>query len=352
MSLNDDALRKLYHAVEQSPMSVVITDTLGNIEYVNPKFEQVTGYGKDEVIGKNPRVLKSGETPGGEYARLWRTITSGGEWRGEFHNRRKDGHLYWELASISPVKDDTGKIISFIAVKEDITERKRIEQALNESEEKFRKITQAAKDGIVMIDDAGMVTFWNESATDIFGYDETEMLGKDLHRVLAPAKFEESHRKGLENFIRTGEGSMVGSTRELRALHKEGYELPIELSLSSVKIDEKWHGIGLVRDIRERQKAEKQAREAERDRVLIEMAGAAAHEINQPLSVISGLCQTLLELTEPESELGEDLKYMFEAAREIEHIVVRMQRLNAYKTKEYVGSARVVDLDGLDEIST
>ncbi len=126
-------LRKLSMAVEQSPATVVITDTHGKIEYVNPKFIRLTGYTPEEAIGQNPRVLKSGETPPAVYEELWETILSGKEWHGEFHNKKKNGELYWESALIAPVKDDSGKIKHFIAVKEDITERKRAEQELKEA---------------------------------------------------------------------------------------------------------------------------------------------------------------------------------------------------------------------------
>ncbi len=123
-------LHKLSQAVEQSPVSIIVTDAAGNIEYVNPKFTQVTGYTQDEVIGNNPRILKSGETPPEEYGRLWNTITHGDVWQGEFHNKKKNGELYWESASISPVFDAQGNIEHFIAVKEDITERKQREREL------------------------------------------------------------------------------------------------------------------------------------------------------------------------------------------------------------------------------
>ena len=123
-------LRKLSQAVEQSPASVVITDTGGRIEYVNPKFCQITGYTSEEAIGQNPRILNSGHTPRPIYEELWKTIQSGKEWRGEFHNRRKDGELFWEYASISPIKAADGTITHFVAVKEDITLRKQYERRL------------------------------------------------------------------------------------------------------------------------------------------------------------------------------------------------------------------------------
>jgi PAS domain S-box-containing protein len=125
--LAEEQLRKLATAVAQSPVSIVITNATGAIEYVNPKFTQVTGYALGEVLGKNPRILKSGETSAEEYRQMWETITAGKEWRGEFHNKRKDGTLYWEMASISPLRNPAGEITHFISVKEDTTERKQLE---------------------------------------------------------------------------------------------------------------------------------------------------------------------------------------------------------------------------------
>ncbi|GAK60122.1 multi-sensor signal transduction histidine kinase [Candidatus Vecturithrix granuli] len=126
----EEDIRKLSRAVEHSPAAIVITNTAGNIEYVNPKFTQITEYSRDEAIGKNPRILKSGETPPEEYQRLWETITHGDVWRGEFHNKKKNDELYWESASISPVIDAQGNITHFVAIKEDITTRKQAEEAL------------------------------------------------------------------------------------------------------------------------------------------------------------------------------------------------------------------------------
>lgn len=123
----EQELRKLSRAVEQSGSTIVITDTAGNIEYANPKFTQITGYSYEEVIGKNPRFLKSGFTPAEEYERLWQTITSGQEWHGELLNRKKDGTLFWESVTISPILNDHREITHFVGVTEDVTERKQNE---------------------------------------------------------------------------------------------------------------------------------------------------------------------------------------------------------------------------------
>ena len=125
-------LRKLSSAVQQSPSIVMIVDKHGDIEYVNPKFTQLTGYTFEEVIGQNPRVLKSGETSSNEYDDLWETISAGREWHGVFQNRKKNGELYWEAASISAIRDGDGAITHYLAVKEDITERKRLEKEVEE----------------------------------------------------------------------------------------------------------------------------------------------------------------------------------------------------------------------------
>ena len=118
-------LLKLSRAVEQSPVSIIITDTKGDIEYINPKVTEVTGYQFAELYGKNSRIFSTAEKSKSEYKILWDTITSGKEWRGEFHNKKKNGELYWELASISPIINEKRKITHYLAVREDITEQKK-----------------------------------------------------------------------------------------------------------------------------------------------------------------------------------------------------------------------------------
>jgi PAS domain S-box-containing protein len=147
------ALKKLTRAVEQSPASIVITDSNGIIEYVNPKFCEVTGYSFEEAVGNNLRVLKSVEHSDNRYKEMWETIISGNIWRGELLNKKKNGELYWELASTSPIRNSEGAITHFVAVKEDITERKKavedIKAAKKEAEslnEELVKKTELAKE--------------------------------------------------------------------------------------------------------------------------------------------------------------------------------------------------------------
>jgi PAS domain S-box-containing protein len=124
--------KKLHKGIQNSPASIVITDLVGNIEYVNPKFTQITGYEFSEVVGKRPSMFKSGFTSHEDYGKIWDVILSGKQWNGEFRNRKKNGELYWESTMIAPITDSDGKISNFIAVKEDITQRKVAEQELQE----------------------------------------------------------------------------------------------------------------------------------------------------------------------------------------------------------------------------
>ena len=123
-------LRILIKAIEQSPVSVIITDPRGLIQYVNPKFTQLMGYTLEEALGKTPRILKGGFLARDFYKDMWETILAGREWHGLFHNRTKSGELVWELGSISPIRDDDGRITHFVGVKEDITEIKRLQDQM------------------------------------------------------------------------------------------------------------------------------------------------------------------------------------------------------------------------------
>jgi len=138
---NEEKILHLSQAVEQSPALIVITNRDGEIEYVNPKFCAVTGFSREEARGRNSRFLKSGDMGPEDYKKMWASLTSGKEWHGEFHNKKKSGELYWESASISPIRDASGRISHFLAVKEDITERKRTEKALQDKIVEMERFT-------------------------------------------------------------------------------------------------------------------------------------------------------------------------------------------------------------------
>jgi PAS domain S-box-containing protein len=192
-------LRKLSRATENSPDSVVVTDKNGTIEYVNPTFSDVTGYSAKEAIGQNPRILKSGNHPDSFYKDLWDTILSGKTWRGELLNRKKNAEEFWESTSISAIKNEEGEITHFVAVKQDITDRKQAEQAIRESQAKYRDLVENANCIIFQMDTQGNITFFNRFAQDFFGYSEAEILGRNVVGTIVAAT--DSAGRNLEIMI-------------------------------------------------------------------------------------------------------------------------------------------------------
>jgi PAS domain S-box-containing protein len=196
----EEQLRKLSYAVEQSPVSIVITDLHGNIEYANQHFTGLTGYSQQELLGQNPRVLKSGLTTQAEYKELWDTILSGHEWRGELQNIKKNGDLYWELALISPIRNSNSVITHFMAIKEDITERKKMENQLRHSQ-KMEAVGQLA---------GGIAHDFNNILTAIIGYStilqmkipEGSPLKTTTDQILASAERGAGLTQGLLAFSR------------------------------------------------------------------------------------------------------------------------------------------------------
>lgn len=252
----DSKLRKFQHVVENCPVTVIITDTKAIIEYVNPRFTQLTGYTLEEAIGQNPSILKSDNTSPEEHKLLWNTITSGSEWRGEFCNKKKNGDIYWESATISSIKNSKGVITHFIAVKEDITLVRKLAKDQLESEERVRSIGAAAQDAIIMVDNRGCITYWNKAAEIMLGYSEKETIKRYLHEFVIPDALQEKFQNGFKNFRNTGQGEFIGKVVELTAIRRDGTEFPIELSVSVVKLKDKWNAVGIIRDITERKQAE------------------------------------------------------------------------------------------------
>ncbi len=175
---------------------------------------------------------------------------------------------YFEITRL-PLTDRSRHVWGFVHTARDVTEQKHAEADLRESEEKFRVISSAAPDAVIMMNADGKVSYWNQAAERVFGYTEDEVIGKDLHRTLAPEQYAESYTRGILRFNKSGEGAAIGRTLELTALRKGGGEFPIEISLSSIKIGGQWHGVGIVRDISDRKRAEEELRGAHAELELV-----------------------------------------------------------------------------------
>ena len=246
-------LRKLSKAVEQSSAIILITDTDGNIEYVNSKFSGLTGYNPEEVLGKNPRILKSGKTSTNEYKQMWAAIKSGKNWNGEFYNRKKNGEFYWESALISPIFDESGKLTNFLAVKEDITPRKNAEKALQESEEKYRDIFNNIQDCYYETNAVGIIMEVSPSINNITLYTREELIGRNIaefypNQNIRAEFLNEIFKKGFVNDY------------EVTLLDKDGKEKRCSVT-SKVSFDETGKPVkivGSMRNVEEKIRAEEE----------------------------------------------------------------------------------------------
>jgi nitrogen fixation negative regulator NifL len=290
----DAAARVRSAALAAAANGIVITDATGRIEWVNPEFTRMTGYTLDEVRGQTPRVLKSGRHDAAFYKALWSTILDGRVWRGEITNRRKDGTLYQEEASITPVRtgDAGSPITHFIAVKQDISERKRAEDDLRSSEEYHRSLIENALDIIVVMDADGTVRSASPSVQRVLGYRPEEMIGTNalaqLHPDDAPAIsalfFGGQQTPGFTASAEYRYRHADGSWRMLEAV---GSNLLHHPSVAGIIVN--------ARDITERKRDEamqKRLREqlshSEKLAAMSQLLAGVAHELNNPLSVVIG----------------------------------------------------------------
>lgn len=312
--LMDEQIRTMSRAVEQSPITIVMTDTLGRIEYVNPKFCQVTGYTQEEAIGQNSSILSSGESAPEEYAEMWRTIGSGHEWRGEFYNRRRNGELYWEFASITPLTDKNGNITGYLAVKEDITARKEAEKALARSQQElmlkhqelgdvfdqvdlakkeWEETLDCLKDFVILTDADHHVRRCNRLLCDMTGKDFNEVIDRDWRDLLSEAGFSFTSFDG-----NSGELINTGSQR-LYDLNIYTIDDPLSERTSGLVVS--LNDTTEIRSVTEElQRTSKELNETqnrvfqqEKMASIGQLAAGVAHEINNPMGFISSNLSTL-----------------------------------------------------------
>lgn len=289
-ALHAESVATLFsQAVEQSPVSIVITDLDGNITYVNPRFTALTGYAPSEVIGQNPRFLKTGHTTDAEYRQLWATITSGQEWRGEFLNRKKDGETYWEAALISPVRDADGNIHSYLAVKEDITAIKAAAESLLESRALHRAMFDDHIAVMLLIDpETGAVVDANSAACTYYGYTHDQMLTLRLPDIntLAPEELRQELRSAAErkrNYWIFKHRLADGTIRD------------VEVRSTLVNTEGRALLYSIVHDITARVTAEANIRQINEGLHLLNRVFAAASSSLDEFTLLRSVCDTLKE---------------------------------------------------------
>ena len=242
-------LRQLGRALEQSPTAVMITNTEGIIEYINPKLSEMTGYTSDELLGKNNNILKSGDMPATTFQEMWELLRQGKTWSGQLLNRKKDGSLFWDSTSISPLRDDTGQISHFIAVKEDITERLNAEEQLR----MVAAVFETSNEAIMIADSHGLIKVVNHAFERITGYTAEEVKGKNPS-ILSSGRHDRFFYNNLWEALKTT-GHWSG---EIWNRRKNGSVYPEWLSISALCDDEgkPTEYVSVFSDITNRKEAE------------------------------------------------------------------------------------------------
>jgi two-component system, cell cycle sensor histidine kinase and response regulator CckA len=307
-------LRKLSLAVEQNPSSIVITDPRGNIEYVNHRFTEVTGYTLDEVRGQNPRIFKSGQQMAAVYEELWREITAGRDWRGELINRKKDGSFHTELVVIAPVKNTEGVITHFVAMKEDITERKRIE----ENHRRLATAVEQSGETIVITDTGGTILYANPAFEKSTGYSRAEAIGKNP-RLLKSGKQEARFYREMWDRLARGEtwkGHFINQ-------RKDGTLYEEDATISTIRDA---HGkivnyVAAKRDVTREMQLEAQFRQAQKMEAMGTLAGGIAHDFNNILTVIFGYGYMLQMATTKNKDLHDKVAEILLAAKRAKELV-------------------------------
>ena len=258
-----ERVRMLSVAIDQSPAAVFITDTMGRIEYVNRRFSDITGYSPEEALGQTPRMLRSGKTPPELYERLWQTIREGHAWRSEILNRRRSGELYWSQVSISPMRDRDGVVHRFVAVHEDVSERRWAEEAIREREERLRQIAENIREVFWVVAADFSETLYISPAYE-------EVWGRSCRSLYEnPSSFMDAvhgddRRRVIANITRVRSGEDAGGV-EFRVVQPSGDERWVRAHAAGV-LDERgevYRISGVALDITQRREAEERLRESE-----------------------------------------------------------------------------------------
>jgi two-component system sensor kinase FixL len=316
-------------AIHSASNGIVLADATQPgcpIVYANEAFERMTGYSNDEILGRNLLFPQGSE--GGQPARavLRAAIAEGRGVRVTIRDYRRDGTLFWNECSLSPIRDSDGVLTHFIAIHEDVTEQKDTEEQLEESFARTQAILEAAVNGIITIDESGVIQSVNSATERIFGYKKEELLGRRLGELVPPYDRDEFNST-LAHSLKTGNSRIVGATREIRAQRKEGLTFPAELGVGEARIGKRRIFAGIMRDLTERRRAaealletERRARAAEHLASIGTLTAGLAHEVGGPMNVILGYAR-MIESSTSEETVRERARIIREQVSRISKII-------------------------------
>lgn len=258
----EERLRLMDMVITNTRDSILITEAEPiehegpRILYVNEAFTRMTGYAAEEVIGKTPRILQGPDTDQSELHRLKEALKKWEPCDIEVLNYKKNGEPFWNNFTVAPVANESGWYTHWVAIERDVTERRKTDALIRDSEEKRRLIMSAALDAIICIDTEGMITFWNPKAEDIFGWKEEEVMNRRLSSIIIPEPYRQMHDHGMEQYKVTGKGPALNVLLELNAINREGKMFPVELTVLPIKQESEEFFCAFIRDISERKKSE------------------------------------------------------------------------------------------------
>ncbi len=303
--INKD-LRWLRRAIEHSPVSIIITDTDGNIEYTNSFFTKLTGYTREETFGKNPSFLKSGLHEDEFYKKLWDTIKNGKIWEGEFRNRHKNGSLFWEHATISPVFDTNGEIINYIAIKEDYTKRKEDADEIKRLKTFNEQIINTMREGIIVESSDGTILYVNPAFTKMTGFTNKDVIGRNWKKVVAP----KYHAIALEANERRKDN--ISDSYEVKLQTKDGKSVPVLIGGTPIIEDGKFNGlVAVITDVTLLKRHEKKIKKALKqakisDKLKSSFLANMSHEIRTPMNAILGFADILKNEKDLDKEIRDE----------------------------------------------